>query len=471
MDILPSSHNDEAIRVEFFGDEIEELSIIDVLTGKTKKVVDSLSIYPNSHYVTEQKDMRQMITQILEELGVRLRELKAQGKHVEYQRLEQRTMHDVELFEQLGYCPGVENYSRFLTGAKPGEAPPTLLDYFPDDFITIIDESHITVPQIGGMFRGDRARKQNLVDYGFRLPAALDNRPLQFDEFLERTKSIIHVSATPGKYELEHTEQTVEQIIRPTGLIDPEIQIRPAKNQVDDLYTEIKKTIAEGYRVLVTTITKKMSEDLSIYYKEIGLKVRYLHSDIDSLERSEILRELRSGEFDVLIGINLLREGLDLPEVKLVAVLDADKRGFLRSRSSLIQTVGRAARNSEGYVIFYADSITDAMQACMDETTRRRDIQIAHNKKMGITPTTINKKMQPGLREIYGLTTKEEEQEAKQLEMLKELKIKSLAELERQIIKKRKEMKKAASDLDFEKAAELRDQIAVLRDQRLAYGE
>lgn len=471
VDILPSHQKDHGIRVEFFGDEIESISIFDVLTGKKLKQVDALSIYPNSHYVTERGDMKSIIREILTDLGIRLRELKDQGKLVEYQRLEQRTMHDVELLEELGFCPGIENYSRYLTGSAAGSPPPTLLDYFPDQFLTIIDESHITVPQIGAMYRGDRARKETLVNFGFRLPAALDNRPLKFDEFLERADRIVYVSATPGKYELEQTGGTYfEQVIRPTGLVDPMIEIRPTAHQVDDLLNEIQKNTARGARTLITTLTKRMAEDLSAYYKDLNIKVRYLHSDIDSLERSEILRDLRKGTIDVLIGINLLREGLDLPEVSLVAIMDADKEGFLRSRSSLIQTVGRAARNVEGRVIFYADQMTDSIKACIEETDRRRSIQLAYNIEHGITPQTIQKEMQPGLREIYGLSSDDGHKPKAAVEsLLKENNVKSVRELEKLITRKSKEMQKLAANLEFEKAAELRDTIAALKDTLLAY--
>lgn len=471
VDILPSHQKDQGIRVEFFGDEVESISLFDVLTGKKIRTFESISIYPNSHYVTERGDMKAIVREILTDLGVRLRELQAEGKLVEYQRLEQRTMHDVELLEEIGFCPGIENYSRYLTGAAPGEPPPTLLDYFPERFLTILDESHLTVPQIGAMYRGDRARKETLVNYGFRLPAALDNRPLKFEEFLERSDLLLHVSATPGKYELEQAGgRYAEQIIRPTGLVDPQIEIRPTTHQVDDLLGEIRKASAGGYRVLITTLTKRMAEDLTTYYKDLGIKVRYLHSDIESLERSEILRDLRKGVIDVLIGINLLREGLDLPEVALVAIMDADKEGFLRSRSSLIQTVGRAARNAEGRVIFYADAITDSMRACIDETDRRRAIQMAYNAENGIVPQTIGKKMQPGLREIYGLSSDDGHKPKTAVdELLSENSVKNIAQLEKLIKKKTKEMQKFAAELDFERAAEIRDTIAGLKDAMLAF--
>ena len=470
VDILPAHQRDEGVRVEFFGDEIEQLQTIDVLTGKVIQSVAELTIYPSSHYVTDRRDMGQMVREILKDLGVRLRELKAQNKLVEYQRLEQRTMHDVETMEHLGFCPGIENYSRYLTGVAPGQPPPTLLDYFPKDFITIIDESHITNPQINGMFRGDRARKQVLVDYGFRLPSALDNRPLNFDEFLARTGKILHVSATPGPYELQSSGGRVsEQVIRPTGLIDPKIEIKPAKNQVDDLYGEIVKAVAAKGRVLITTLTKRMAEDLSSHYNEMGVKVRYLHADIESLERVELLRDLRKGIFDVLIGINLLREGLDLPEVRLVAVMDADKEGFLRSRSALIQVVGRAARNIDGRVIFYADRITTSMQACLDESERRRSIQSAYNIAHGIEPKSIIKSLPVDLRKLYGLDTEADIEAAagKHID-LKELGVRSVAELEALIKKKQKDMKKYAEGLEFERAADLRDEVSKLREAMLS---
>jgi len=473
VDILPSHQRDEAIRIEFFGDEIEQLAIIDALTGKILRRVDQLSIYPNSHYVTDRNDMRAIVREILTDLGVRLREYKALGKLVEYQRLEQRTMHDVEMLEHIGFCPGIENYARYLNGQPPGAPPPTLLDYFPKDFLCIIDESHITVPQIGGMFRGDRSRKSVLVDFGFRLPSALDNRPLNFDEFLGRTGQIIYVSATPGPYEMQATGGVfAEQIIRPTGLVDPSIEILPAKNQVDVLYGEIKKNVAAGGRVLITTLTKKMAEELSRYYAEMGIKVRYLHSDIDSIERVELLRDLRKGVFDVLIGINLLREGLDLPEVSLVAIMDADKEGFLRSRSSLIQTVGRAARNAEGRVLFFADKMTDSIKACIDETNRRRQKQLAYNEEHGITPQTIIKSIPEDLRAIYGIAkTDEPLLDVNAIKDLDSLRIESVQELDKAIRSKQKEMRKAAGDLNFERAAELRDEVGRLRELMMRFGD
>ena len=464
VDILPASQKDQAIRVEFFGDEIDGISMIDALTGRRVSIIEDVSIYPNSHYVADRKDMRSIIQEVLSDLGDRLRELQSLDKLVEFQRLEQRTMQDVESFEQVGYCSGIENYSRYLTGKKPGEAPPTLLDYFPADFLTIIDESHITVPQIGGMYRGDRARKSTLVEFGFRLPSALDNRPLNFEEFLSRNHQILYVSATPGAFELKKCEGSItEQIIRPTGLIDPEIEIRPVKTQVDDLYKMICEVSKTG-RILVITLTKKMAEDLAEYYRELGVKVKYLHSDSDTLERSDILRGLRRGDFDVLIGINLLREGLDLPEVELVAILDADKEGFLRSRSSLIQIVGRAARNVNSKVIFYADKTTDSMKAAIEETARRRSIQTAYNLEHNIEPLSIIKSLPKDLRIIYGLTESDEGLILTDLaDRCKKAGVKKASDAEKLIIKKKKEMLKASSDLDFENAARLRDEISELK--------
>ena len=454
VDILPAHQDREAIRVEFYGDQIESITTIDVLSGKELQAIDRLTLYPNSHYITERTKIGTIVQEILNDLGVRLREFKNAGKLVEYQRLEQRTLQDVETLEQLGFCPGIENYSRYLTGVAPGEPPPTLLDYFPQKFLTIIDESHITVPQLRGMFFGDRSRKQTLVDYGFRLPAALDNRPLNFDEFLTKTDQLLYISATPAEWERQQTgKRYTELIIRPTGLIDPRIEIRPASGQVDDFLGEINKTVQNKGRVLVTTLTKKMSEELTRYYQDFGVRVRYLHSDIDSLERTELLRNLRKGEYDVLVGINLLREGLDLPEVQLVAVMDADKEGFLRSKTSLIQIVGRAARNVDARVIFYADRRTQSIDACIDETTRRRDLQLAHNNKHNIVPRTVKKDLPKDLREIFGL---------KQPAAAATVAVSS-SEVEKSITRKTRAMQKAAAALDFEKAAELRDEIQSLR--------
>ena len=466
IDIFPAHQRDEMLRVEFFGDEIDRVSLVDSITGSTIRVVQELTLYPSSHYVTDRTDMKQIVKEILEDLGIRLRELRATGKMVEYMRLEQRTMHDVEMLEHLGFCPGIENYSRYLTGVGAGQPPPTLLDYFPKDFITFIDESHITVPQVGGMYRGDRSRKQVLVDFGFRLPSALDNRPLNFDEFMTRTGQLVYVSATPGNYELQSTNNVcTQQIIRPTGLIDPEITIKPVHGQVDQLYGDMREAIDKGGRVLVTALTKRMAEDLTKYYQDMGLRVRWLHSDIESLERIDILRDLRRGVFDILIGINLLREGLDLPEVNLVAVMDADKEGFLRSARSLIQIVGRAARNAESKVIFFADRVTDSMRQCMDETSRRRTIQVAYNKQHGITPKTIIKTIPEDLRKVYGLTTESDDFESPDVKKaLALLEKHDLATVEKTVRAKTKEMQKFAADLDFEKAAELRDEIRSLKD-------
>jgi excinuclease ABC subunit B len=473
VDVLPSHERDEAIRFEFFGDEIERIAMIDALTGATKRTVSELSLYPNSHYVTERTDMQQIISEILKDLGDRLREFKAQGKMLEFQRLEQRVMQDVEMMEQLGWCSGIENYSRYLTGLPPGHPPPTLLDYFPEESLIIIDESHITLPQLRGMFRGDRQRKQVLVDFGFRLPSALDNRPLNFEEFLAKNHRLLHVSATPSKYELEASGgEYSEQIIRPTGLVDPQIEVRPAKNQVDDLFALIRETTGRKFRVLITTLTKRMAEDLSAYYQQLGVKVRYLHADIDSLERAELLRDLRKGVFDVLIGINLLREGLDLPEVALVAVMDADKEGFLRSRASLIQIVGRAARNSEGRVIFYADRITDSMRQCMDETNRRRDIQMRYNAERGLTPQTVIKKMPMSLRALYGIVEPDEQvQIASPLgsaAVLEKYGAQSIRDAESILKKKNKSMERASANLEFERAAQLRDEVRELEQAILS---
>ena len=466
IDIFPAHQRDEMIRVEFFGDEIDRVALVDAISGATVRVVGELTLYPSSHYVTDRTDMKQIVKEVLEDLGVRLRELRATGKMVEYMRLEQRVMHDIELLEHLGFCPGIENYSRYLTGMAPGQPPPTLLDYFPKDFLTFIDESHITVPQIGGMFRGDRSRKQVLVDFGFRLPSALDNRPLNFDEFLTRTGQMIHVSATPGNYELNVTGNIfTQQIIRPTGLIDPKIIIKPVHGQVDQLYGDMRAAIEKGGRVLVTVLTKRMAEDLTKYYQDMGLRVRWLHADVESLERIDLLRDLRRGVFDILIGINLLREGLDLPEVTLVAVMDADKEGFLRSARSLIQIVGRASRNVNSNVIFFADRVTDSMKQCMDETTRRRTIQTAYNKEHGITPQTIIKTIPEDLRKVYGLATESDDFESPDIKKALAMLAKhDVATVEKTIRDKTKEMQKAASDLDFERAAELRDEIRSLKE-------
>jgi excinuclease ABC subunit B len=472
VDILPAHKRDEALRVEFFGDEIDDIIVTDALTGKPLRHINRISLYPNSHYVTDRSDIATIVKEILEDLGVRLRELKAQQKLVEYQRLEQRTMHDIEAMEHIGFCPGIENYSRYLTGLPAGSPPPTLLDYFPEDFLTIVDESHITNPQIGGMYKGDQARKNNLVEFGFRLPSALDNRPMNFDEFIAKTHKILHVSATPGAFELQASGGHIaEQIIRPTGLIDPEIEVRSAKNQVDDLYAEINKAIEKKGRVLITTLTKRMAEDLTQYYMEMGIKTRYLHAEVDSLERVELLRGLRRGDFDVLVGINLLREGLDLPEVLLIGVMDADQEGFLRSHRSLIQIVGRAARNSESRVIFYADRMTESMRTCIDETSRRRKVQQDYNTEHGITPQTIIKDLPEDLRKLYGLYEEEDDLSTTKKFDLESLGVKNVKELDKLIKKRTKEMQKKASELEFEAAAELRDTIGAMKQLMLTFGD
>lgn len=457
LEIFPASRSEQAIRVEFFGDEIDRIREIDVLTGEILGDREHIAIFPASHYVTRQEVMQRALKDIEAELDERLAALKSQDKLLEAQRLEQRTRYDMEMMREIGFCSGIENYSRHLVGKKAGEPPFTLLDYFPDDFLTIIDESHVTVPQIGGMYKGDRSRKEMLVDHGFRLPSAMDNRPLQFEEFEKRIQQVIFVSATPGPYELGKTPELTEQIIRPTGLLDPKIHVRPIEGQIDDLIGEVNKRVARSERVLVTTLTKKMAEDLTDYLKEAGIKVQYLHSDIKTIERMQILRSLRLGEFDVLVGINLLREGLDLPEVSLVAILDADKEGFLRAERSLIQTIGRAARNANGEVVMYADKITDSMKKAIEETERRRSVQMAHNEKHGITPQTIQK----AVREVIEATKVAEESETYQVAPDME---KMSGKERRQLIEgMEKEMKQAARDLQFERAAELRDMILELK--------
>jgi excinuclease ABC subunit B len=461
LEVFPAYEEDAAIRVEFFGDEIESLAEIDPLTGNLLMRLDRVTIYPASHYVTRQRTRRRVIEAIHSELKERIEYFRNAGKHIEAQRIEERTRFDVEMIHEIGYCNGIENYSRHLTGRAPGEPPPTLLDYFPDDFLIFIDESHITIPQLGGMYNGDRSRKQTLVDYGFRLPSALDNRPLRFDEFEARAPRLIHVSATPAGYEMEKSGRAVvEQIVRPTGLVDPVIEFRPAANQVDDLLEEIRRRIEQNERVLVTTLTKRMAEDLTEYYSDLGIRVRYLHSDIKTLERIDIVQDLRMGEFDVLVGINLLREGLDIPEVSLVAILDADKEGFLRSTRSLIQTCGRAARNVNGTVLMYGDTTTESMQRAADETNRRREIQAAYNEKHTITPMTIDKKIASGFEHVYAASG----EEGKGREVEEALAdYTSLDNLEKKIRSLEEEMNRAAKDLEFEKAARLRDRINELR--------
>ena len=455
LEIFPAASSKNSIRVEFFGDEIDRISEIDALTGEVVGYRKHVAIYPASHFATTDIKVQRAIETIKEELKDRLHELRDQEKLLEAQRLEQRTNYDIEMLNEMGFCSGIENYSRHLSQRPAGSRPYTLIDYFPKDFITIIDESHATIPQIRGMYNGDRARKQTLVDYGFRLPSALDNRPLQFDEFESMMNQCIYVSATPGPYEKDHEEQRVEQIIRPTGLLDPEIDVRPTKNQIDNILSEIDRVKSKGERVLITTLTKKMAEDLTDYLKNIGIKVTYMHSDVDTIERMEIIRDLRLGKYDVLVGINLLREGLDLPEVSLVVILDADKEGFLRSETSLIQTAGRAARNVDGKVIMYADMITGSMKVTIDETKRRRKIQDAYNKEHNIKPTSIRKEV----RDVIEATIAAEEEF--KYDAVEEF---SDQEIEAMIDSLKGEMYKAAEELDFEKAAEIRDKIKELRD-------
>ncbi len=460
IDVFPAASNNTAVRIEMFGDEIDRLSEFDVLTGETVAERNHIAIFPASHYVTTSEKMLRAEVSIEAELEERLKELRAKDRLLEAQRLEQRTRYDLEMMQEVGYCSGIENYSRHLSNRKPGDPPFTLLDYFPDDYLIMIDESHVTVPQLRAMYNGDRSRKETLVDYGFRLPSALDNRPLTFDEFTERINQIIYVSATPGPYEMGAQTNLAEQIIRPTGLLDPSIEVRPIEGQMDDLLGEIHKREERHERVLVTTLTKKMAEDLTDFLSEVGVKVRYLHSDVATIERAEIIRDLRAGVFDVLVGINLLREGLDMPEVSLVAILDADKEGFLRSETSMIQVIGRAARNENGHVIMYADRITDSMKRAIDETERRRAIQEAYNKEHGITPHTIQKKV----KDLIDLTKIEEKPAAygKKAQKAEEI---SDEELYQQMIETEKDMKRAAKALEFEEAAMWRDQLAKLRQQ------
>ncbi|MEE1219398.1 MAG: excinuclease ABC subunit UvrB [Ruminococcus sp.] len=455
VEIFPAASNDSIIRVEFFGDEIDRISEINPLTGELKAFLKHAAIYPASHYIVSKDKMRVALNEIERELQERLEYFRENGKLLEAQRIEQRTHYDMEMLQEIGFCTGIENYSRILSGRAPGSSPYTLLDYFPKDYLLFVDESHVTLPQVRGMFAGDYARKKNLVDYGFRLPSAFDNRPLNFDEFYERINQAVFVSATPGDLELEKSDVVAEQIIRPTGLLDPEISVRPTEGQLDDLVSEINIRIAKKHRVLVTTLTKKMAEDLTAYLETLGIKVRYMHHDIDTVERMEIVRDLRLGEFDVLVGINLLREGLDIPEVSLVAVLDADKEGFLRSARSLIQIVGRAARNSDGTVIMYADSVTDSMKKAITETQRRREIQQKYNEEHGIVPKTIVKKVS----EILEISTYNEKE-------LKDSKKLSKVQKQQLIESLTKEMKAAAKLLEFEHAAYLRDKIKKLRGEK-----
>lgn len=456
VEVVPADRGDTAIRVEFFGDEIDRISEIDMLTGEIKNILNHIAIFPASHYVVPKERMEKAIKNIEIELEEQVKYFKEEGKLLEAQRIAERTNFDIEMMRETGFCSGIENYSRHLAGLAPGQPPNTLMDYFPDDFIIMIDESHKTVPQIGGMYHGDQSRKRTLVEYGFRLPSALDNRPLSFEEFENKIDQVMFVSATPGKYEEEHELLRAEQVIRPTGLLDPEVEVRPVEGQIDDLIGEVNKEIANKHKILITTLTKRMAEDLTDYMRELGIRVRYLHSDIDTLERTEIVRDMRLDVFDVLVGINLLREGLDIPEITLVAILDADKEGFLRSETSLIQTIGRAARNAEGHVIMYADTITDSMRAALDETQRRREVQMAYNEEHGITPKTIQK----AVRDLISVSRKVA---ASELQMEKDPESMSEKELEKLIKELEKQMKKAAADLNFEAAAELRDKLIELK--------
>lgn len=456
VEIFPASSGENAIRVEFFGDEVDRITEVDPLTGHVKCALEHIAIFPASHYVVSKEKMEKAIVGIEEELKERVEYFKSEDKLLEAQRISERTNFDIEMMRETGFCSGIENYSRHLAGLAPGQTPHTLLDYFPDDFLMIVDESHITIPQVRGMYAGDQSRKSTLVDYGFRLLSAKDNRPLNFEEFESKIDQMMFVSATPNVYEEEHELARAEQIIRPTGLLDPRVEVRPVSGQVDDLIGEVNKEVAKKNKVLVTTLTKRMAEDLTDYMKENGIRVKYLHSDIDTLERTEIIRNMRLDVFDVLVGINLLREGLDIPEITLVAILDADKEGFLRSETSLIQTIGRAARNSEGHVIMYADNITDSMDKAIKETNRRREIQEKYNEEHGITPTTIKK----AVRDLISIS-KEAESKTQMLE--KDPESMSRKEIERLVKKLEKQMRKAAADLDFESAAELRDQMMQLK--------
>ncbi len=478
IDVFPAESEKEAIRIELFDDEVENLSYFDPLTGEVLRRVPRVTIYPKSHYVTPRQTVLDAVEHIKQELDVRLQQLRDNNRLVEAQRLEERTRYDIEMMLELGYCNGIENYSRYLSGRNSGEAPPTLFDYLPPNALLVVDESHVTIPQIGAMYKGDRSRKETLVEYGFRLPSALDNRPMRFEEWERIAPQMIFVSATPGNYEAEHAGQVVEQVVRPTGLLDPEIEVRPASTQVDDLLSEIHQRVGVNERVLVTTLTKRMAEDLTDFLMEHDIRVRYLHSDIDTVERVEIIRDLRRGEFDVLVGINLLREGLDMPEVSLVAILDADKEGFLRSERSLIQTIGRAARNVNGKAILYGDRITGSMQRAIDETERRRAKQMAHNEEHGITPTGLNKKIADIMEGAAGGggrgRRKAERPGQKAAEEAEDYRVKvgnrSPEDVLKEVAKLEDEMYKAAADLDFETAARLRDQISELKEAALRTG-
>ena len=456
VEVIPAYESETAIRIEFFGDEIDRITEIDILTGEIKDELKHAAIFPASHYVVDRENINRAVKDIETELDERVKEFKRQDKLLEAQRIAERTNFDIEMLKETGFCSGIENYSRHLAGLAPGQPPYTLIDYFPDDFIMMIDESHKTVPQIGGMYNGDQSRKSTLVDYGFRLPSAKDNRPLNFEEFESKINQVLFVSATPGVYEEEHELLRAEQVIRPTGLLDPEVEVRPVEGQIDDLLGEINKEIAKKNKILVTTLTKRMAEDLTDYMREVGIRVKYLHSDVDTLERTEIIRDMRLDVFDVLVGINLLREGLDIPEITLVAILDADKEGFLRSETSLIQTIGRAARNAEGHVIMYADTVTDSMRMAIEETKRRREIQMKYNEEHGITPQTIKK----AVRDLISISQKVN---SAQMKLEKDPESMSRQELEKLIGEVTKKMKKAAADLNFEAAAELRDKLLELK--------
>lgn len=456
VEVIPANEADMAVRIEFFGDEIDRITKVDVLTGEIKSELSHVAIFPASHYVVGKEDLERAVKAIEEELEEQIKYFKSEGKLLEAQRISERTNFDIEMMRETGFCSGIENYSRHLTGSAAGQPPRTLLDYFPDDFIMMIDESHKTVPQVGGMYHGDQSRKRTLVDYGFRLPSALDNRPLSFDEFEQKIDQVLFVSATPGPYEAEHELLRAEQVIRPTGLLDPEVEVRPVEGQIDDLISEVNKEVAKKNKILITTLTKRMAEDLTDYMRELGIRVRYLHSDIDTLERTEIVRDMRLDVFDVLVGINLLREGLDIPEITLVAILDADKEGFLRSETSLIQTIGRAARNAEGHVIMYADVMTDSMKQAIEETERRRKVQMAYNETHGITPQTIKK----SVRDLIAVSKKVA---AEEVRMEKDPESMSEKELEKLAKELTKQMKKAAAELNFEAAAELRDKLVEIK--------
>jgi len=464
VEIFPAYSGSEAYRIEFFGDEVERITEIDTLTGEIRADLGHVAIFPASHYVVSKEKMERAAQTILEELKEQVSYFKSEDKLLEAQRISERTNFDVEMMKETGFCSGIENYSRHLVGSKPGEAPCTLIDYFPDDFLIMVDESHITLPQVRGMFAGDRSRKTTLVNFGFRLPSALDNRPLNFNEFESKINQMMFVSATPSVYEAEHELLRVEQIIRPTGLLDPEIDVRPVEGQIDDLVSELNKEVAKKNKVLITTLTKRMAEDLTDYMREVGIRIKYLHSDIDTLERSEIIRDMRLDVFDVLVGINLLREGLDIPEITLVAILDADKEGFLRSETSLIQTVGRAARNSEGHVIMYADKVTDSMRVAIEETNRRRAIQQRYNEEHGITPTTIKK----SVRDLIAISKAAIEDEKDFKKDPESMDAKELEKLSKELTKK---MHQAAAELNFEEAAKLRDRMVQVKKMLLEMEE